>query len=114
MGKWIAKNGEAIYGTEPAPECEFRKGPRGECYATKTKNHIYVEVIDWPAGDKPVEVTIQGNGFGSAELLDHSLPEVRISAEATNGVTVLSIPKPLKIDPYATVFKLSFGSETPP
>jgi alpha-L-fucosidase len=114
MGKWTATNGEAIYGTEPAPECEFKKEPGAECYATKTQSHIYVEVIQWPGDEKPLKVTIHRNGFGSAQLLDHSLPEVRISAEATNGVTVLSIPKPSKVDPYATTFKLSFGSESSP
>jgi alpha-L-fucosidase len=114
MGKWTGTNGEAIYGTEPAPECEFDKESGAECYATKTRDHIYVEVIRWPDGGKPVTVTIHGNGFKGAELLDHSLPEVRISAENQNGTTVLSMPKPSQVDPYATVFKLSFANETSP
>jgi alpha-L-fucosidase len=113
MGKWTATNGEAIYGTEPAPECEFGKKAGTECYATKTQNHIYVEVIHWPDSGKPVEVTIHRNGFSGAELLDHSLPEVRIAAENKNGITVLWIPKPSQTDPYATVFKLSFGEALP-
>jgi alpha-L-fucosidase len=114
MGKWTATNGEAIYGTEPAPECDFEKGAGAQCFATKTQNHIYVEVIHWPEGDKPVKVTIHRKGFSGAELLDHSLPDVKISAENVNGDTVLSIPKPSKADPYATAFKLSFGDGTSP
>jgi alpha-L-fucosidase len=112
MGKWTATNGEAIYSTEPAPECEFATTAGAEGYTTKTQNHIYVEIICWPEGEKPVTVTIHRNGFSGGELLDASLPEVRISQNAANGATVLSIPKPSKVDPYATVFKLSFGDET--
>jgi alpha-L-fucosidase len=117
MGKWTATNGEAIYSTEPAPECEFGTAAGGDAYATKTQDHIYVEVIRWPEGEKPVIVTIHRNGFSGAELLDPSLPEVRIGATTTNGATVLSIPKPSKVDPDATVFKLSFvstGTQNPP
>jgi alpha-L-fucosidase len=112
MGKWTATNGEAIYSTEPAPECEIGTATGAEGYATKAENHIYVEIIRWPAGEKPVTVTLNRNGFSGGELLDRSLPEVRVSENTTNGITVLSIPKPSRVDPYATVFKLSFGPET--
>jgi hypothetical protein len=112
MGKWMSTNGEAIYSTEPAPECEFGTATGAECYATKAQNQIYLEVVRWPDGDKPVTVTIRRKGFASAELLDHSLPEVSTSENAANGATVLSIPKPSKTDPSATVFKVTFGGET--
>jgi len=111
MGKWTATNGEAIYGTEPAPECEFGTAAGAECYATKTQNHLYLEVIRWPDEEKPISVTIRRKGFKGAELLDRSLPGVRVLANATGTATALSIPKPSKVDPYATVFKLSFVSE---
>ncbi len=111
MGKWLATNGEAIYSTEPAPECEFGAAPGIEGYATKAKNQIYLEIIHWPDDGKPASVNISRKGFIHAELLDRSLPSIPISAKMTNGTTVLSISKPARVDPYATVVKLSFGNE---
>ena len=109
MGKWTATNGEAIYGTEPAPECEFETTSGAECYATKAQNHIYIEVIRWPKDEKPLKITVRRDDSNGAELLDRSLPEAHISTQGTNGVTIFSIFKPSKIDPYATVFKISFS-----
>lgn len=111
IGKWMATNGEAIYSTEPAPECEVETAAAVEGYATKAKNNIYLEFIRWPDADKPVRVTIRRKGFIQAELLDHSLPSVRILADATNNTTILLISKPPRFDQYATVVKCLFRGE---
>jgi alpha-L-fucosidase len=111
MGKWLATNGEAIYSTEPSPECTAQTAPGLECYTTKAANHVYLEVIHWPDNDQPFHVTVNRAGFVDAQLLDPSLPTIQAEASATNGITMLSISKPTTIDPYATVVKLSFGNE---
>jgi alpha-L-fucosidase len=111
MGKWLATNGEAIYGTEPAVECSLPATPGLEIYSSKASNHIYLELVKWPDNGQPVPVTVNRDGFADAQLLDPSLPPIQVSATATNGMTVLSIPKPAQVDPYATVIKLTFKDE---
>ena len=45
MGKWMAVNGESIYGTSASPFSA--QLPFGR--ATKKGNRLYVQVFDWPA-----------------------------------------------------------------
>jgi alpha-L-fucosidase len=111
MGKWLATNGEAIYSSEPAPEAEIDTTGGTEGYTTKVKNNLYIEILHWPAGDKPVQLTIHRKGFDQATWLDASLPGTQILGETADGVTKLSIPKPATVDPYATVIKVSFKDE---
>jgi alpha-L-fucosidase len=110
MGKWLATNGAAIYGTEPAPECEVNPQPGLKCYATKAGNSVYLEFIHWPDGAQPALITVHRKGFISAGVLDSSLPAVQIQSTATNDVTLFSIQKPAKVNPYATVVRLTFKS----
>ena len=111
MGKWLATNGEAIYDTEPAPECAAQPASGLEYYTTKATNHVYLEVLHWPNDGRSITATINRDGFVDAQLLDTSLPATPVDARAANGTTVLSIPKPAMIDPYATVVKLTFKNE---
>jgi alpha-L-fucosidase len=110
MGKWLATNGAAIYSTQPAPECEVSPQPGLECYATEAGHNIYLEFIRWPDGHRPASLTIHRTGFLHASLLDSTLPAVQVQATATNDESVLSIPQPAKVDPYATVIELTFRS----
>ena len=49
MGKWLAVNGESIYGTRAGG---LDKLPWGRC--TRKPGKIYLHVFDWPAGGKLV------------------------------------------------------------
>ena len=108
IGAWMAVNGECIYATEPAPECQLdpKDGLKG--YATRKGNTIYIEVSEWPTNDEPTFIHVKKTGLFRAELLDATLGELRYTTESTGGTTVLKVQKPLKRDPYATVLKLSF------
>jgi hypothetical protein len=92
-------------------ECSLPATPGLEIYSSKASNHIYLELVKWPDNGQPVPVTVNRDGFADAQLLDPSLPPIQVSATATNGMTVLSIPKPAQVDPYATVIKLTFKDE---
>jgi alpha-L-fucosidase len=111
MGKWLATNGAAIYSTEPAPECDISPQPGLKCYATEAGNNIYLEFIHWPDDAQPASITIHRTGFVGAGVLDSSLPAVQVQPTIINGATVFSIPQPAKVDPYATVVRLTFRSE---
>jgi alpha-L-fucosidase len=111
IGPWMATNGEAIYGTEPASECVPQLTSGFEYHATKSGTNIYLLVIRWPESSVPASVTIKRTGFKGAELLDRSLSALDVSATEDDGAVTLSISKPDRIDPYATVIKLNFESE---
>ncbi|MGD0655483.1 MAG: alpha-L-fucosidase [Thermoguttaceae bacterium] len=46
IGKWMAVNGEAIYGTSASP---FKKLAWGRC--TQKPGKLFLEVFDWPKGE---------------------------------------------------------------
>ncbi len=106
MGKWLATNGEAIYGSEPAPEVTL--DTKGEVYTTKVKNDLYLEILSWPDDGGPLHFTIQRKGLIKSVPLDRSLIPFRVGMKPGKDITELLIPKPAKADPYATVVKLSF------
>jgi alpha-L-fucosidase len=117
MGKWLAVNGEAIYGTQPtlfgaeagafsATEKDKKGNPKfvpaWEWRSTTAANKIYIEMFKWPAGsfhlDKlPRKVT------GDYLLADpaHELLELN---PAGDGLDIQLPPTPL--DPIATVLVL--------
>jgi alpha-L-fucosidase len=108
IGKWTSINGEAIYGTVPAPECTLPTGSDCKCYATKNNDAIYVHVVQWPASSGDVSIQIDRTNLVDARFLDGSLAGLQYSRAIENGATIVTIKKPVKIDPYATVVKLTF------
>lgn len=109
MGKWTAVNGEAIYGTAPAPECATTVTADGKCYATKKARNMYLHVVTWPSASEEITVRIGRRDLTGVEVLDASLPRAQYTSALDSGATVLTIKKPAKVDPYATVMKLTFA-----
>lgn len=115
IGAWTSVNGEAIYGTVPAPEVRTEAVEGGGlCYATKSKDgsRVYLHVVSWPADGKPIEVRVDRTGKFRAELMDLAQGTLGVRAEQRDNATFLSIQRPPKTDPYATVFRLIFQGST--
>lgn len=110
MGKWLATNGEAIYATVPAPECQATTQTGLTCYTTKNGNNIYVHVVSWGDDHRDLILHVDRNDFVKAGLLDASLPELEYTHSGLGKSTEIKIRKPAKTDPYATVIKLTFAS----
>ena len=60
VGRWTKANGEAIYGTVPAPEVEFSPQKGAVAYATKAKDGsaVYFHVLSWPSDEFGVRVRV--------------------------------------------------------
>jgi alpha-L-fucosidase len=108
MGKWLATNGEAIYSTWPAPECVAVSSGDLQCYTTKKANRIYVHVVTWPANGQPAVVRVDRNDLLDARLLDASLPALQYTSTVSGKATEITLRRPARTDPYATVIQLSF------
>ncbi|HEY4415070.1 MAG TPA: alpha-L-fucosidase [Verrucomicrobiae bacterium] len=108
MGKWLATNGEAIYGAVPAPECQPSSQNGAQYYATKQGKNIYLHVTSWPSDGNDLTLGIKRTDLVKIELLDHSLPTPPFSQQIIGNITQIKITRPAVIDPYATIIKLSF------
>jgi alpha-L-fucosidase len=108
IGKWTSINGEAIYGTTPAPECEVEAGGPFVCYSTKNARNVFLHVTNWPKEDGAGVVRIARIGLVGVEMVDGALGKVEYGSAVEDGKTVLKIKKPAQIDPYATVLRLTF------
>jgi alpha-L-fucosidase len=111
IGAWMDVNGEAIYGTTPAPECTVTAREDFTCYATKKEHSIYLHVLHWPATGGPCTVTIGRGDFVKGALLDARLTGLKLTSAVTGNETVLTFERPEKVDPYATVIKLTFEKD---
>lgn len=108
IGAWTSVNGEAIYGTVPAPECSFDRVDGLQAYATRKGRFFYVEIVRWPLGRELVRVRIKRKGLESATLLDDRLAPLKWASARSGEETTFELQKPQKADPYATVVKLTF------
>jgi alpha-L-fucosidase len=117
MGKWLAVNGEAIYGTKPtlfgAEAGAFndtekdKKGnpkfvPAWNWRSTTSADKIYLELFTWPAGTFHLEKVPRK--VTNAYLLADSAHK---SLKFTQSDTALDVQLPAKaLDPIATVVVL--------
>jgi len=97
IGAWMARNGEAIYGTVASP---FRSLPWGRC-TRKVRDGVttlYLHVFDWPA-DGRLRVDDLPNEVMDARLLAEGR---EVAARRDGGSVVLEVG-PTAPDPIASV-----------
>ena len=95
MGRWLAVNGEAIYGTEAGPALELPDG----IYATRRGNRVFIHVYRWPDTDK---LKLKGLNITSATLLTGHGPQP-VVVENGDIISGLAQSPP---DDIATIFAL--------
>ena len=99
MGKWLAANGESVYGSE---RCPFGAGIVG--LTTAKGNNAYIHVFRWPKQDEVVVPGIK-NKIKSATIL--STGQRAIVETGSNCRTFFKgLPKSPP-DPYDTVIELA-------
>ena len=98
IGKWLAVNGESIYGSE---RCPFRVGLIGQ--TTAKGNIVYVHVFRWPMQG---EIVIPGikNKILSATVLGTDI-QGKIEKRSNDRTVITGLPK-TPPDPHNTVVKL--------
>ncbi len=114
MGAWTSVNGEAIYATVPAPDVtpDSTQNPAnsGTWYATRSKDgtSTYIHVVAWPEHGAALTIHIPSAAALRATLVDPSLGSIQCAASPDDPThATLTISRPLKVDPYATVIKLT-------
>jgi len=99
IGRWLEKNGEAIYGTAASP---IPKPSWGRLTADSDRNVVYLHVFDWPS-DGVLEVQGLNRTVNNAELLES---KVEIPCSQQGGDTLqLTLPENPP-DPIASVIRL--------
>lgn len=99
VGAWLRVNGASIHGTSQGP---LAKLPfEGRC--TQKGNRVFLQVFEWPEGGLPLPPELAA--ASAARTLDGGR-KLGITRKA-EGVT---IEKPRKLDPHATVIELRIPS----
>ena len=117
MGRWLAVNGEAIYGTHAGPFSKehgaysaTQKGrdgkpvwvPEWDWRATAKGDKVYVSILDWP-GERLQLPAVQAKVQGAYMLADPGRTALKFSQDG-NGLTV-KLPG-TQVDPIASVLVL--------
>ena len=105
MGRWLATNGEAVYGTEASPVPAPAWGR-----LTRKRGWLFLHVFEWPSGGT-LTVPLAGMVKRARLLADPGGPplDVRTSPQGL----VVSLPK-LAPDPVASVVALELEGEPSP
>ena len=97
IGAWMKVNGAAIYGTQPSPFKRLAFDGR----VTRKGNTLYLHVFSWPDA-RAIKLTGLETPVHDARALE---TKQRLTVTQTADGTV-TIAKPDKIDPIATVIEL--------
>jgi alpha-L-fucosidase len=104
VGRWLATNGESIYGSSAGPFPWLSWG----C-ATRKGNRLYLHVFRWP-GDGRLRVPL-ATGATAAKLL--AAPDAKIAIAREPGRLVLTLPASAP-DPDASVIALDLDAPPAP
>jgi alpha-L-fucosidase len=100
VGRWLARNGEAVYGTGAGPFYRYSFDGR----ATVRGDRMYLHVFTWPA--EGIRVVGLMTPVRAATFLDGGgKAEITVTKDA-RGVPTLVVKPPPRLDPYATVVAL--------
>lgn len=102
IGRWMAKNGEAIYGSE---RCDLHGGMIG--LWTKKGQYAYLHVFRWPGAEAVVPL-VSGNVV-SAELLGEG-EGVSVRQEHSGRLVLHDLPI-VPPDPNVNVIKIQFDGK---
>lgn len=98
IGRWMAVNGEAIYGTESDPSLTLPDG----IYATRKGKRVFLHIYRWPDTDK---LKLKGLSIASATLLNQDGGQ-SIALEGNDTLVGLPASPP---DEIATVIALDLN-----
>ena len=105
IGAWMKVNGESVYGTTKSPFREIGFDGR----VTAKGNALYLEVFKWPEGGGGVTLSGLKTPVASATTLDGH-ERLKLAKSQAGGISVLTISRPGKIDPVATVVRLQLSA----
>lgn len=86
VGQWMARNGEAVYGTSASPLETAPTWGR----ITQKKQTLYLHVFDWPADGQLVAGNLGVTVKEARLLADAALPALKVTT--TNGRVTLLLP----------------------
>jgi len=103
VGKWLAANGESIYGTHASP---FKRLAWGRC--TTRDGRLYLHVFNWPADGKLVVPGLTTPVRGAWLLADASSAALPVAREGENVIVTVPSRAP---DAADTVIALDIAGE---
>lgn len=107
MGKWMDKNGEAIYGTNASP---FKSLDWGRCTQKSLEGgtRLYLHVFDWPENGKLVIPSLGSQSIRSFILTDPNQDELVISRD--RDAVIIDLPSDAP-DQYNSIVILDIVGE---
>ncbi|MCG8553808.1 MAG: alpha-L-fucosidase, partial [Proteobacteria bacterium] len=100
MGRWLRKNGEAIYGTEACPFGSFEWGVCTVKHVAAGNDRLYLHVFDWPRS-RSLQLVGLHNTSKRARVL--GAPERRVQVSSKPLALSLRLPKRPKATGHSVI-----------